>query len=128
MERHLWHLYTGHEIEDTLDIDNRNSFRITTNKNLIINYSYYFMFKIRACKLEFRTSLKFKLKVFVQKIKLFTFSWVHRLYTCAGPLFKTTWDCILSKFKCVYISLQFTSYNEHSYTWVCIYIVQNRMS
>ena len=69
MERNLWqyYLYTGHAIEDTLDIDNRNSFRITTNKNLIINYSYYFMFKIRACKLEFRTSLKFKLKVFVQK-------------------------------------------------------------
>ena len=69
MERNLWqyYLYTGHEIEDTLDIDNRNSFRITTNKNLIMNYSYYFMFKIRAWKLEFRTSLKFKLKVFVQK-------------------------------------------------------------
>ena len=69
MERNLWqyYLYTGHEIEDTLDIDNRNSFTITTNKNLIINNYYYFMFKIRAWKLEFRTSLKFKLKVFVQK-------------------------------------------------------------
>ena len=34
MERNLWqyYLYTGHEIEDTLDIDNRNSFTITTNK------------------------------------------------------------------------------------------------
>ena len=32
------------------------------------------MFKIRASKLEFRTSLKFKLKVFGQTIKLFTFS------------------------------------------------------
>ena len=69
MERNLWQYYlcTGHEIEDTLDIDNRNSLWITTNKNLIMNYSYYFMFKIRAWKLEFRTSLKFKLKVFVQK-------------------------------------------------------------
>ena len=55
-ERNLWqyYLYTGHEIEDTLDIDNKNS--------------YYFMSKIRAWKLEFRTSLKFKLKVLFKKL------------------------------------------------------------
>ena len=43
-----YYLYTGHEIEDTLDIDNRNSFTITTNKNLI-------QLTIRASKLEFLT-------------------------------------------------------------------------
>ena len=47
---------TDHEIEDTLDINNRNSFTITTNKNLIINY-YYFMFKIRAWNLELVSNL-----------------------------------------------------------------------
>ena len=34
MECNLWqyYLYTGHQIEDTLDINNRNSFTLTTNK------------------------------------------------------------------------------------------------
>ena len=49
-------IVTDHEIEDTLDINNRNSFTITTNKNLIINY-YYFMFKIRAWNLELVSNL-----------------------------------------------------------------------